>query len=152
MIEITKETLHDMIGQPIGGEDLNELSLCDKGNQILVEWKGQYIANKFNGKEYLSRIQARIEDSLMFRLNFLTLFVNNFIESMLVGMNQIKVVRKLVLVYDFSKLNQCKYMLHYLGSRKKLQKRDNKSSYHSGPITLLIVSVKCCYTIIQISQ
>ena len=78
----------------------------------------------------------------MFRLKFLTLFVSKFIESMLMGTNQIKVVRKLVLVEDFSKLNWCKYMLDCLGSRKKLWKRDDKSSYYSGPITLLIVSLK----------
>ncbi|CAI9303500.1 unnamed protein product [Lactuca saligna] len=50
-----------------------------------------------------------------------------------------KVVRKLVLVEDFSKLNWCKYMLDCLGSRKKLWKRDDKSNYYSGPITLLIL-------------
>ena len=135
-----------MMGLPIGGEDFNVLPLCDNGNQILEEWKGQYTCDKFNGEEYLSRIQTTTEDSLMFRLNFLTLFINNFIESMLMRTNQIKVVRKLVLVDDFSKLNWCKYMLECLQSRKKLWKRDDKSSYYSGPITLLIVSVKCCYT------
>ena len=130
------------MGLPFGGEDINELPLCDKGNQILEEWRGQYSGDKFNGEEYLRRIQATTKDNLMFRLNFLTLFVNNFIESMLMGTNQIKVVRKLVLVEDFSKLNWCKYMLDCLGSRKKLWKRDDKSSYYSGPITLLIVSLK----------
>ena len=142
VIEITEQTVHDMMGLPFGGEDINELPLCDKGNQILEEWRGQYSGDKFNGEEYLRRIQATTKDNLMFRLNFLTLFVNNFIESMLMGTNQIKVVRKLVLVEDFSKLNWCKYMLDCLGSRKKLWKRDDKSSYYSGPITLLIVSLK----------
>ncbi|CAI9271372.1 unnamed protein product [Lactuca saligna] len=139
VIEITEQTVHDMMGLPFGGEDINELPLCDKGNQILEEWRGQYSGDKFNGEEYLRRIQATTKDNLMFRLNFLTLFVNNFIESMLMGTNQIKVVRKLVLVEDFSKLNWCKYMLDCLGSRKKLWKRDDKSSYYSGPITLLIL-------------
>lgn len=67
------------------------------------------------------------------------------------GTNQIKVVRKLVLVEDFSKLNWCKYMLDCLGSRKKLWKRDDKSSYYSGPITLLIVSLKYFYMNVYIS-
>ncbi|CAI9288814.1 unnamed protein product [Lactuca saligna] len=34
-IEITEQTVHDMMGLPIGGEDINELPLCDKGNEIL---------------------------------------------------------------------------------------------------------------------
>ncbi|CAI9279308.1 unnamed protein product [Lactuca saligna] len=117
------------------------LSLCDKENQILEEWKGQYIGDKFNGEEYLRRIQATTEDSLIFRIIFLTLFINNFKESMLMGTNQIKVVRKFVLVDDFSKLNLCKYMLDCFRSRKKLWKRDEKSSYYSGPITLLIINL-----------
>ncbi|CAI9262173.1 unnamed protein product [Lactuca saligna] len=131
--------MHDMLGLAIDGEDINELSLCDKGNQILEEWRGQYSCDNFNSEEYLRRIQATTKDSLMFRLIFLTLFVNNFIDSILMGTNQIKVVRKLVLVEDFSKLNWCKYMRDCLGSRKKLCKRGDKSSYYSGPITLLIL-------------
>ncbi|CAI9282710.1 unnamed protein product [Lactuca saligna] len=94
VIEITEQTVHDMMGLPFGGEDINELPLCDKGNEILEEWRGQYSGDKFNGEEYLRRIQSTTKDNLMFRLNFLTLFVNNFIESMLMGRNQIKVVRK----------------------------------------------------------
>ncbi|CAI9269057.1 unnamed protein product [Lactuca saligna] len=95
------------MGLPFGGEDINELPLCDKGNEILEEWRGQYSGDKFNGEEYLRRIQSTTKANLMFRLKFLTLFVNNFIESMLMGTNRIKVVRKLVLVEDFSKLNWC---------------------------------------------
>ncbi|CAI9303501.1 unnamed protein product [Lactuca saligna] len=40
VIEITEQTMHDMMGLPIGGEDINELPLCDKGHQILEEWRG----------------------------------------------------------------------------------------------------------------
>ncbi|CAI9282298.1 unnamed protein product [Lactuca saligna] len=89
VIEITEQTFHDMMGLPIGGVDINDLPLCDKGNQILEEWRGQYSCDKFNGEECLRRIRATSKDSLMFRLNFLTLFVNNFIESMLMGTNQL---------------------------------------------------------------
>ncbi|CAI9268711.1 unnamed protein product [Lactuca saligna] len=97
VIKITEQTMHDMMGLSIDGEDINELPLYDKGNQILEEWKGQYTGDKFNVEEYLRRIQATTKDSLMFTLNFLTLFVKNFIESMLMGTNQIKV---LVYVYN----------------------------------------------------
>ncbi|CAI9265282.1 unnamed protein product [Lactuca saligna] len=74
VIEITEQTVHDMMGLLIGKEDINELPLCDKGNQILEEWRGQYTCDKFNGEEYLRRIQATSKDSLIFRLNFFDSF------------------------------------------------------------------------------
>ncbi|CAI9299012.1 unnamed protein product [Lactuca saligna] len=40
VIEITEQTVHDMMGLPTGGEDINELPLCDKGNQILDDENG----------------------------------------------------------------------------------------------------------------
>ncbi|CAI9285556.1 unnamed protein product [Lactuca saligna] len=75
VIEITEQTIHDMMGLPISGEDINELPLCDKGNQILEEWRGQYPCDKFNGEEYLRRIQSTSKDNLIFSLIFLNLFV-----------------------------------------------------------------------------
>ncbi|CAI9286822.1 unnamed protein product [Lactuca saligna] len=77
------------------------------------------------------------QDTLMFRLNFSTLFINTFVESTLSGTNQINVVNKLVLVKDFSKIDWCKYILDCLVSRKQLWRRDDNICYYSGPILVL---------------
>ncbi|CAI9290127.1 unnamed protein product [Lactuca saligna] len=80
VIRITKDTLHEMLGLPNAGEDFLRLSSCDKDNEVLQEWKGQYDKKGFNGEEYLKMIKNTKQDSLMFRLNFLTLFINTFAE------------------------------------------------------------------------
>ncbi|CAI9299485.1 unnamed protein product [Lactuca saligna] len=103
VIIITKDTVHDMLGLPNEGENFLSMTSCEKDNQVLQEWKSQYDKKGFNGEEYLKRIKNTKEDSPMFRLNFLTLFINTFAESTLSGTNQINVVNKLVmLVYVYS--------------------------------------------------
>ncbi|CAI9288838.1 unnamed protein product [Lactuca saligna] len=42
VITITKDTVHEMLGLPNAGEDFMRLSSCDKDNEVLQEWKGQY--------------------------------------------------------------------------------------------------------------
>ncbi|CAI9285193.1 unnamed protein product [Lactuca saligna] len=99
IITITKDTVHDMLGLPNEGEDFLSMTSCEKDNQVLQEWKSQYDKKGFNGEEYLKRIKNTKQDNLMFRLNFLTLFINTFVESTLSGTNQINVVNKLVMAY-----------------------------------------------------
>ncbi|CAI9299670.1 unnamed protein product [Lactuca saligna] len=140
VITITKDTVHDMLGSPNVGEDLLSMVSYEKDKEVLKEWKSQYDKKKgFNGEEYLKRIKNTKQDSLMFRLNFMTLFINSFVESTLSGTNQINVVNKLVLVKDLSKIDWCKYILDCLVSKKQLWRRDDKTCYYSGPILVLTV-------------
>lgn len=47
-------------------------------------------------------------------INFMTLFTNTFIESMLMGTNKVKVVEKFVLVDEFVNIDWCNHILECL--------------------------------------
>lgn len=87
--------------------------------------KGTIFRKKYSNEAYLKKVINTKEDNLMFMLNFLTLFTNTFIKSMLIRTNQVKVVEKLVLVGDFEKIVWCKYVLDCLVTRKAFWKRDD---------------------------
>ena len=139
VLTFTKDIMHDMLGLPNEGGDFLSMTSCEKDNQVLQEWKIQYDKKGFNGEEYLKRIKNTKKDSLMFKLNFLTLFINTFVESTLSHTNQINFVNKLVMVKDFSKIDWCKYILDCLVNRKQLWRRDDKTCYYSGPILILTI-------------
>ncbi|CAI9261772.1 unnamed protein product [Lactuca saligna] len=58
-------------------------------------------------------------------------------ESTWSGTNQINVVKKLVIVNEFSTIDFCKYIFDSLVSRKEMWKRDDKTCYYTGTILLL---------------
>ncbi|CAI9281176.1 unnamed protein product [Lactuca saligna] len=98
VIEITKELVHKMMILPMEGDDLSRMPYCETGNEILEEWKAQFVDKKFHGEAYMKHIRSTEEKNMIFRLNFLTIFINTFIESMVGGTNSVKVVEKLVLL------------------------------------------------------
>lgn len=138
-ILVTKQLISEIMGFEPSGLDFNSLPSCEKTNPILKEWKSQFPDKKYSSEAYLDLIKRTKEDTLMFRLNFLTLFINTFIESMPMGTCQIKVVNKLILLDDYSKIDWCGYMLDSLRTRKSKWKRDYKTSYYTGPMTLLLL-------------
>ncbi|CAI9271995.1 unnamed protein product [Lactuca saligna] len=88
-ILITKKTLKGMFGLPSEGLDYNQLVECDKTNTVIEAWKSQYPGGKFNNGNYVKRIrQSDVADD-MFKLNFLTLFINTFVETEMSGASRV---------------------------------------------------------------
>ncbi|KAI3503899.1 hypothetical protein L1887_32373 [Cichorium endivia] len=74
-ITITKELVHDIIGLPMGGENIKELESCAYDDPILQEWKAQFPKKLYSAKAYYKLIKGSGEDDIMFRLNFLLTYV-----------------------------------------------------------------------------
>ncbi|KAL4555219.1 hypothetical protein LXL04_037830 [Taraxacum kok-saghyz] len=139
VIAITKDGISKIIGLSQDGVDMVTLPVCEKDNPILVQWKSQYPGKKYSGKAYVESIsRSNGEADLMFKLNFLTLFINTFIESYPMGISNVKVVNKLVLLKDFSTIDWCGYILHGLRTTKAKWNRDNKLSNYTGPMLVLL--------------
>ncbi|KAL4558117.1 hypothetical protein LXL04_036314 [Taraxacum kok-saghyz] len=140
VITITKDGISKIIGLSQDGVDMVTLPVCENDNPILVQWKSQYPGKKYSGKAYVESIsRANGEADLMFKLNFLTLFINTFIESYPMGTSNVKVVNKLVLLKDFSTIDWCGYILHSLRTTKAKWNRDNKLSNYTGPMLVLLL-------------
>ncbi|KAI3770439.1 hypothetical protein L6452_01572 [Arctium lappa] len=41
-INVNQQSIHDMVGVPIGGWDINELESCASDNALLVQWRRQF--------------------------------------------------------------------------------------------------------------
>ncbi|KAL4588513.1 hypothetical protein LXL04_001404 [Taraxacum kok-saghyz] len=140
VIAITKDGISKIIGLSQDGVDMVTLPVCENDNPILVQWKSQYPGKKYRGKAYVESISRSNEEAdLMFKLNFLTLFINTFIESYPMGTSNVKVVNKLVLLKDFSTIDWCGYILHSLRTTKAKWNRDNKLSNYTGPMLVLLL-------------
>ncbi|KAL4555770.1 hypothetical protein LXL04_038398 [Taraxacum kok-saghyz] len=131
VIAITKDGISKIIGLSQDGVDMVTLPVCEKDNPILVQWKSQYPGKKYSGKAYVESIsRSNGEADLMFKLNFLTLFINTFIESYPMGTSNVKVVNKLVLLKDFSTIDWCGYILHGLRTTKAKWNREQPFQLH----------------------
>ncbi|KAL4587449.1 hypothetical protein LXL04_000320 [Taraxacum kok-saghyz] len=140
VIAITNDGISKIIGLSQDVVDMVTLPVCEKDNRILVQWKSQYPGKKYSGKAYVESIsRSNGEANLMFKLNFLTLFINTFIESYPMGISNVKVVNKLVLLKDFSTIDWCGYILHGLRTTKAKWNRDNKLSNYTGPMLVLLL-------------
>lgn len=139
-INITKELVHDVMGLPMGGENIKELESCAYNDPVLQQWKAQYPKKLYSAKAYSRLINETEEDDIMFRLNFLILFINTFVESKLMGTCEVKIVEKLIPISDVSCLDWCQYMIDCLETKKYCWKRDDRTCYYTGPMTLLLVS------------
>ncbi|KAI3791869.1 hypothetical protein L2E82_05733 [Cichorium intybus] len=139
-IRITKELVHDIMGLPMGGENIKELESCAYNDPVLQQWKAQFPKKLYSVKDYYKLIKDTKEDDIMFRLNFLVLFINTFMESKLMGTCEVKVVEKLIPVADVSCIDWCQYMVDCLESRKYWWKRDDRTCYYTGPMTLLLLT------------
>ena len=143
VIKITKQTVHDMFGLPCDGVALEDLEECPKDDKIVQDWKKQYLEGdeyKYNNENYLDRIrESEVADEL-FKLNFLTLFINTFCETELMGLRKINFLEKLARCNDIHNIDWCKYMIDCLVRTKYKWKRVDKYCNYIGPQTLLLVS------------
>lgn len=106
-LEITKERIHEIMGIPMEGVNIKELPSRGTDNHVLKEWMAQYPKKLFSSTAYLKKIKESRVDDILFRLNFIILFINTFIESKQMGTCQIKAVEKLVLLEDYSAIDWC---------------------------------------------
>lgn len=146
-VEITKERIHEMLGISKEGLNLNTLPSCDQEDKLLNDWKAQFPSKKYSNTAFLTLIKRSNVDNQLFRLNFLMLFINTFVESKLMGTNNIQALDKLVLIEDYSRIDWCNYILQSLQTRKEFWKKEDPNCYYTGPITVLLVSTLhiACY-------
>ena len=143
-IPIRSETVEAMFGLPSTGLDFNTLTASDPEDPLVVAWKNQYKEGKvykFNDSNYLEKIRDSEDVDDIFKLNFLTLFINTFCETELMGSRKTDFFEKLVFAKDqIEKINWCKYLVECLVRTKGKWKANDKTCNYVGPETLLLVS------------
>ncbi|KAI3523747.1 hypothetical protein L1887_02119 [Cichorium endivia] len=67
-INITKELVHDIIGLPMGGENIKELESCAYNDPVLQQWKAQYPKKLYSAKAYSRLINETKEDDIIVKV------------------------------------------------------------------------------------
>ncbi|KAI3522370.1 hypothetical protein L1887_00092 [Cichorium endivia] len=67
-INITKELVHDIMGLPMGGENIKELESCAYNDPVLQQWKAQYPKKLYSAKAYSRLINETEEDDIIVKV------------------------------------------------------------------------------------
>nr|KAJ0204610.1 hypothetical protein LSAT_V11C500274460 [Lactuca sativa] len=85
-LKVTTESVHDMLGIPIGGTKLTQLDQWPKDDTSYDEWKQQFKKDSIIRLSAIKNvIVSTTQADFNFKLNFLVLFVNTFCKSTSVG-------------------------------------------------------------------
>ncbi|CAI9299437.1 unnamed protein product [Lactuca saligna] len=138
-IKITKEKNHKVFGLPKTGKSLFDLDKVSEDHQVFDGWMKELEDGKANETNYKKIIQKSEQVDMNFKLGFIALFVNTFVESIPMGTNNLVPVRALVEVDDISKIDWCAYFLYYVKKSKRRWLPDNPKCYYIGPMLLLLL-------------
>ncbi|CAH1412895.1 unnamed protein product [Lactuca virosa] len=90
-IDITPELVHDLLGIPLGGKDIYNTDQCE--GKELMDWKQQYNFKAMRPSDVEERIKESSDSGIIFRINFLLLFVNTICEQNKPGTSYLEFMR-----------------------------------------------------------
>ena len=138
-IPVTIKSIHDLLGLPTGGENIIHGEDDPFGRDLVIKWRKQFkkpIVRPANVKKMI--IETNTVD-LMFKTNWLVLFVNLMCECNTMGSCNVKFLNKMKSEEMLSNVDWCKYLYEKLRTSKLLWKRDNPDCFYAGPVTYLLV-------------
>ncbi|GJU50201.1 ulp1 protease family, C-terminal catalytic domain-containing protein [Tanacetum coccineum] len=149
VIPITPELVYQVLGVPLGGEDINRMDRLGREDVTTLEWHSQFSRRNPTPKKVYDKIQESQMGGILFKLNFLVLFSNAMGLS---GKGGQCMPGKSIIGYinqetRIDNLDWCKYVCKCLKMSKINWIRDCENSYYSGPLTALtlmyLFSTKC---------
>ncbi|CAH1412837.1 unnamed protein product [Lactuca virosa] len=138
-IKITKEKIHKVFALLKTGKSLFDLDMVSEDHQVFDGWMKELEGGKEHATNYKKIIQKSEKVDMNFKLGFIALFVNTFVESIPMGTNNLVPVRALVEVDDISKIDWCAYLLYYVKNSKGRWRPDNPKCYYRSPMLLLLL-------------
>ena len=79
-IQLTTDVVHEVLGIPNGGLDIDNIKSVKRANENFKLWKSQYPENIARSK-ILEKIRETNDYGIIFKLNFITLFSNCFCKT-----------------------------------------------------------------------
>ncbi|KAF5798294.1 hypothetical protein HanXRQr2_Chr07g0291191 [Helianthus annuus] len=107
---------------------------------ILAEWKNLYKGRTITPSRIVDRLRDNpTEDGMMFKYDFLTLFMNTMVEINKDGRCKIDFLKCLGEDVAVEDVNWCKYICDSMKMSKDGWQRDSTSKYFNGALTILVM-------------
>ncbi|KAJ9554627.1 hypothetical protein OSB04_018672 [Centaurea solstitialis] len=137
-IEVTTQSVHEILGLKDEGIDLFTLKTDDEWKEKLDDWKAQFGGEShIRGKHLLQKIMDSNSADMNFKLNFIILFMNSMGETMKMGTINTCLIKHLGKGLEFEKINWCKYIIDCARSTRSAWNEYTETDFYSGPITFL---------------
>lgn len=141
-MEITRHTIHDVLGVPMGDRKINALKAAKMRDAVTSEWRQQFPVNK--KRIYPNNVSDNMvyqkQGGKMFQLNFLVLFVTIMAEVIKCGTVNQKFLPCMTNINEIKDMDWCGYILDCLKRTKAEWKR---GTHYNGPLVFLVVSDIC---------
>ena len=140
-ITINEEVIHEILGLPNTGVDLDTLNEDSSSKILFRNWRLSFNKKKIRPTDLVKRIKdsGRAEDD--FKISFMVLFVNSMAECSPMGCCLLEFLNKISNMEMISNVNRSRYIYESSRRSKRIWRRDTYDSYYAGPLTFLTVRV-----------
>nr|KAJ0214177.1 hypothetical protein LSAT_V11C400224810 [Lactuca sativa] len=139
-LKVTAESVHDMLGIPIGGTKLTQLDQWPKDDTSYDEWKQQFKKDSIIRLSAIKNvIVSTIQAEFNFKLNILVLFVNTFCESTSMGRCNLFPLSYISRRTDINNIDWCNYVFDCLVRTKNSYIPYSDISFFVGPSAFLVL-------------
>ncbi|CAH1432239.1 unnamed protein product [Lactuca virosa] len=137
-IDITPELVHDLLGIPLGGKDIYNTDQCE--GKELMDWKQQYNFKAMRPSDVEERIKESSDSGIIFRTNFLLLFVNTICEQNKPGTCKTTVLPHLLGKTPMREIDWCGFITNCLKMSKMTWDETDRGNYYCGPLLVLLLA------------
>ncbi|CAH1414514.1 unnamed protein product [Lactuca virosa] len=139
-LKVTAESVHDMLGIPIGGTKLTQLDQWPKDDTSYDEWKQQFKKDSIIRLSAIKNvIVSTTQADFNFKLNFLVLFVNTFCESTSMGRCNLFPLSYISRKTNINNIDWCSYVLDCLVRTKNSYIPYSDTNFFVGPSAFLVL-------------
>ena len=136
-ISITRETVRDVLGLPMGNVPVKAVDEADCRHPLVVEWKRQFESmTRYKHIPVEKQIYTQADGGWMFKLNFLVLYFKTIGESNKNATVNLRFFNCIQDENDIPGFDWCSYVLECLVRTKKSWIR---TRHYCGPIIILLV-------------
>ncbi|PWA96205.1 hypothetical protein CTI12_AA040660 [Artemisia annua] len=136
-ISITRETVRDVLGIPMGSVPVKAVDEADCRHPLVVEWKKQFErTTRYKHIPVEKQIYTQADGGWMFKLNFLVLYFTSIGESNKNATVNLRFFNCIQDEIDIPGFDWCSYVLECLVRTKKSWIRHR---HYCGPVIVLLV-------------
>ncbi|KAI3667744.1 hypothetical protein L6452_42813 [Arctium lappa] len=118
------------------------METTEEGVELAAIWKKQYKKRSPRPTDVMNAIQSSTDAGLMFKLNFLVLFVNSMAECSRMGCCAVNFLHRINNIDIISSINWSGYIFECLKRSKRRWRNDTYDSFYAGPLTFLTCAIK----------